>query len=125
MIFPNYKYKNYHNGNKAQWAIQPPTEEAWSEMLREAKSYCDSLKEIFEFRKFKIDPYQLPNFHPYWKNIVLMDSVREMRKMKEKLEECRRDNSLIKVYFSASTTIADIEQAIAGLEEKTKDVKFE
>lgn len=89
MIFPQYKYKSFHNGNKEDWAIQPPTQESWNKMFNDAYVYCADLKDIFEFDVY-CKASELPSFHPYfsYKNIESLisliestrDSVNQSRK---------------------------------------------
>ena len=118
MIFPNYEYKNFHQENKEQWVLQPPTLNNWCKMVNASYNYCKNLIDVFEFEKYGVKPCELPSEHPYWKlqsyksTIKLIDETRGLNEQAKKyisgggfysqnaLSYIQRNNESIKYYCS-------------------------
>lgn len=120
MIFPNYDYKEYHNGNKNEWPVQPPTQEAWNEMHNKAVSYCENISP--EDYPKHIKPTQLPSFHPYWGLQAQKNTYEYALLLIEKLKKCLKDYSLFKYEFNRSASKEKIALQIQNLLKECLDM---
>jgi hypothetical protein len=124
MIFPQYQYKSFHNENKSEWALQPPTNENWCKMVNECNRYCENLplSEIFEFEKYNVKPtdYSFPSSHPYFSFIVYVDLEKSQLDKTLKIKQCILDHNKTKLLFNAS---ADIKELQKDVEKKLIEIK--
>lgn len=94
--------------------------EKWVEFVNSNWEYSKTESTIDDFIG-KCEDWQLPSFHPYWKNEALKDILKYADKLEEWLNICRADNSQLKYYFNKTATIESVEQHIAKLRKKGGD----
>jgi len=97
MIFAYYNYKEYHNGNKETWPIQPPTQEAWNTMVNNDYAYCQKNQSLMGARH--IAKYHFPSYHPYWGRQAKKNSLVYVCTLIEKLKKCIKNDTLYKTEF--------------------------
>jgi len=68
--------------------------------------------------KGKCKDIELPSFHPYWNLLVRINLRKDLFKLIEKYEECKKDSSKIKYYFNVNTSLHSIENKIKSLKNK-------
>ena len=89
MIFPQYDYKSFHNGNKSEWALQPPTIENWCKMVNKAFEYCKTIIDINDFEG-RCNDYDLPYNHPYWGAKVKESDTNHIANIKGQISEIEK-----------------------------------
>lgn len=114
MIFPNYNYQEFHNGNKEQWPIQPPTQEAWNNMHNEAVKYCENINHT----EYKGKPTELPSFHTYWKYKAEESTYNYYKLLITKLEKCNNNPELYKTEFRGGATYPTVVKQILEIRQK-------
>jgi len=97
MIFATYNYKEYHNGNKSEWPIQPPTQEAWNIMVNSDYTYCQNHNLLRGANN--IPKHHLPSYHPYWQKQSIKNTKNYVYTLIEKLKKCIKDPELYKIEF--------------------------
>lgn len=122
MIFPQYNYRPYNNGNKNKWPVQPPTQESWNLMHNQAIEYCNSITDAMEF-KGKCEAIDLPSFHPYWKAQSEQSIYDIAAKMAEKLKKCINNPDLYRYEFNSLADYDSVSKRIIELNEKLIQTK--
>ena len=122
MIFCQYGYKDYHNGNSNIHPIKG--NEGWCKMVNDNYRYCDSFNwhkwALFYFYVFvgRVQYHNLPSFHPYWKQKVRASNKILLAEMMIKYNKCMEDPSQIKFYFNGGMSIGDVKREIELLKRK-------
>jgi len=113
MIFAQYGYKNYHNGNSEAHPIK-----SWAKMVSDNQRYCmkNTWIKALELRLWlivgRVSLCELPSFHWYWKEQSKKEIKSRLKILVRQYEECKKNPDRIKYLFNANTTLSHLESRI-------------
>ena len=83
----------------------------WIDFVNENINYSKTSSKVNDYIG-KCDISELPSFHPHWSDIINKKRHINLKMLEDKFETCKKDESLIKVYFNKTTTLSNIEDMI-------------
>ena len=125
MIFAQYGYRNFHDGNKDKHPIQPANWDNWLKMVNADEKYCKQwnlLKWIecyFWLFMGRFKWYEVSYYHRHFAIAVNKDRKKSLKDLIRKYEICKKDKDQIKYLFNAGTSLQGIKNKI---EEKRKTI---
>lgn len=120
MIFAQYSYKNFHDENTDKHPVQPYSLHNWCKMVNDNDEYCLNMNWLkwievyFWVAVGRIRFSDLSASHQYWDIQVSKREKKDLKRLKEQYNICKKNPDQIKILFNLTTSLQDIREMING-----------